>query len=169
MVYLPGVDNLVAVTVEELRRVLGHFPTGVAVVAAIQDAHPYGMAVNSFTSVSLHPPLVAFCAGHTSTTWPWLRRAGQFAVSVLAEGQERLGSAFGTAGSDRFAELAWTRSPLGAPLIPGAVAWLDCTIVRAVPIGDHDLVVGEVGAAGLGDRGSPLVFFRGDFVRLSQR
>jgi 3-hydroxy-9,10-secoandrosta-1,3,5(10)-triene-9,17-dione monooxygenase reductase component len=156
------------VTAEELRRVMGHFATGVAVVAAIHDDRPHGMAVNSFTSVSLRPPMVAFCAGHTSTTWPWLRRAGRFAVSVLAEGQERLGNAFGTAGADRFAESGWTRSPQGEPLVPGAVAWLDCTIVRVLPIGDHDLVVGEVGTVGLGDRSSPLVFFRGGFVRLSE-
>lgn len=146
---------------------LGHFATGVAVVAAVYDGRPYGMAVNSFTSVSLNPPLVAFCAGHGSTTWPMLRMAGQFAVSVLAEGQERLGSAFGTAGAARFAELAWTRSPQGEPLVPDAVAWLDCAIARIVPAGDHDLVLGEVGAAGLGRRGAPLVFFCGDFVRLS--
>ncbi len=147
---------------------LGHFPTGVAVVASLYDGQPYGMAVNSFTSVSLKPPLISFCAGRSSTTWPRLRSAGQFAVSVLAEGQERLGSAFGTAGAARFSELAWTRSPHGAPLVPGAVAWLDCVISRVLPVGDHDLVLGEVRAAGLGEDGAPLLFFCGDFVRLSR-
>jgi 3-hydroxy-9,10-secoandrosta-1,3,5(10)-triene-9,17-dione monooxygenase reductase component len=155
------------VTGDDLRRVLGHFATGVAVVAAIYEGRPHGMAVNSFTSVSLNPPLVSFCAGHSSTTWPRLRLAGQFAVSVLAEGQEQVGSRFGTAGAARFSDLAWTRSPNGEPLVPGAVAWLDCAIARVLPAGDHDLVLGEVRAVGLGNRSAPLVFFRGDFVRLS--
>jgi 3-hydroxy-9,10-secoandrosta-1,3,5(10)-triene-9,17-dione monooxygenase reductase component len=155
-----------SMTTTELRGVLGHFATGVAVVAAVHEGRPYGMAVNSFTSVSLQPPLVAFCASNESTTWPSLRRAGAFAISVLAEGQERLGSAFGTAGAARFTGLPWTRSPHGQPLVPGAVAWLDCAITRVLPVGDHDLVLGEVAAAGLGERGAPLVFFRGGFVRL---
>src|SRR5215831_4191536 len=102
-------------TSDELRRVLGQFATGVAVVAAVYDGLPYGMAVNSFTSVSLRPPLVSFCASHTSTTWPYLRDAGQFAVSVLAEGQEDVGSAFGTAGAARFTEFPWIRSAQGHP------------------------------------------------------
>jgi 3-hydroxy-9,10-secoandrosta-1,3,5(10)-triene-9,17-dione monooxygenase reductase component len=151
------------------RRVLGCYATGVVVVAALVDGVPQGLAVNSFTSVSINPPLVAFCAARTSSTWPVLRRSGSFAVSVLGQHQEQACRTFARKGADRFAQVRWTVSPGGHPMLEGALAWLDLRAGDIHPAGDHELVIGEVtglGAAATGGR--PLVFFRSAFVEVSQ-
>ena len=88
------------------RQVLGHFATGVTVITAIDDGEAVGLAANSFTSVSLEPPLVAFCAAHESTTWPRIRAARRFCVNVLAEDQEDVCRVFAAKGADRFAGVA---------------------------------------------------------------
>ena len=116
--------------VDELRfrDVLGNFATGVTIITANDNGEQVGMSANSFTSVSLDPPLVAFCAAHTSTTYPRIQRAGHFCVNVLAEEQADIGRLFRSAGS-----IASPRSPgdhptPGAAIIEGDLAWLDCTI-----------------------------------------
>ena len=91
----------------QFRRVLGHFPTGVTVITAMTEEGPVGLTVGSFFSVSLEPPLVAFCAGHSSTTYPKLRPVGTFCVNVLAEDQEHVSRLFAGRGSDRFAGVGW--------------------------------------------------------------
>ncbi|MGY1670571.1 flavin reductase family protein [Geodermatophilus sp. SYSU D00710] len=146
------------------RRILGRFPTGVVVVSASVGGRPVGMAVNSFTSVSLEPPLVCFCAAHSSTTWPDLRRAGGCTVSILASGHEDLARLFARRGADRYGDRdAWTTSPGGHPLLADALGWLDCATVAVHPAGDHDLVLGRVVDGGAAD-GDPLVFAAGRFT-----
>ena len=88
----PADEEPPAPTIEaaRFRQVLGHYPTGVTVITALEEGRPYGLAANSFTSLSLDPPLVSFSAAHTSTTWPHIRRAGHFCVNVLGEDQEEL-------------------------------------------------------------------------------
>jgi 3-hydroxy-9,10-secoandrosta-1,3,5(10)-triene-9,17-dione monooxygenase reductase component len=111
------------------RKVLGHLPTGVTVVAGRRsDGHPVGMAVGSFTSVSLDPPLVAFLPDLTSTTWPVIRASGSFCVSVLGDRQEAVCRAFAAKGGDKFAGVGWTPAASGSPIIEGAVAYIDCDI-----------------------------------------
>lgn len=147
------------------RSALGTFPTGVVVVAAVVDGRPTGLAVNSFTSVSLAPPLVAFCADQGSSTWPDLRRAGAFSVSVLAADQGELCRRFAAKGTDRFSQVEWTPGADGHPRIAGAVTWLDCRIHALLPGGDHEIVLGEV--VDLATReAEPLAFHRGRFARL---
>lgn len=150
------------------RQVLGCYATGVVVVAALVDGMPQGLAVNSFTSVSMDPPLVAFCAARTSSTWPALRQSGRFAVSVLSRDQEHACRVFARKGADRFAQARWTASPAGHPVLDGALAWLDLRADAIYQAGDHELVIGEVTglAAAAGSR--PLVFFRSAFVEVSQ-
>ena len=152
----------------ELRRVLGHFATGVVVVATDGPAGRHGFAANSFTSVSLDPPLVLFCAAMTSTTWPRLREAGRFAVSVLGADSEEVGRAFARRGVDRFAVAPWSTSAAGMPVIADALAWLDCTLEAVHPAGDHELALCRVQALSATDAvtAEPLVFFRGRFGRL---
>ncbi|MFW6033609.1 MAG: flavin reductase family protein [bacterium] len=150
----------------EFRRVLGRYVTGVVVVASQWDGQQHGITVNSFTSVSLDPPLIAFCAAHSSNTWPSVRAAGRFAVSILADTQQEVCGLFATKGVDRFAAVPWTRSPSGHPILEEAVGWLDCRVDAIHPAGDHDLVVGEVTALGADD-GMPLVFFQGAFAELA--
>lgn len=147
------------------RSALGTFPTGVVVVAAVVDGSPTGIAVNSFTSVSLTPPLVAFCADNGSSTWPLMRRAGGFSVTVLGADQGELCQQFARKGSDRFQQVEWTPGADGHPRITGGVTWLDCRIHALLPGGDHEIVLGEVVDLAGGD-GEPLAFHRGRFARL---
>lgn len=146
------------------RRVLGHYPTGVVVVAAVVGGQPCGLAVNSFTSVSLDPPLVAFCAAGTSSTWPRLRTSATFAVSVLRREQEEVCRLFARKGADRFAGTDWGTSPGGHPVLSEAMAWLDVSAEQIIAAGDHELVLGRVTALGAADgEPAPLLFFRGTF------
>jgi len=145
----------------EYRKVLGHYATGVAVVTAV-NAEPVGMAVNSFTSVSLDPPLVSFCAAVTSTTWPRIRAAGRFAVNVLGDHQQDACRRFASKDEDRFASTPWHRSTGGCPILDDALAWLDCEIAFEHLAGDHVIVGGRVVALDARE-GDPLLFCRGRY------
>src|SRR5919201_592325 len=126
------------------RQVLGHFVTGVTVITALDDGRPAGLAVNSFTSVSLDPPLVAFCAAKSSTTWPSIQRAGRFCVNILDDDQEDLSRLFATRGADKFAGLGWRKSFGGSPILADVLAWIDCVTDAEHEAGDHLIVVGKV-------------------------
>ncbi|HMS88413.1 MAG TPA: flavin reductase family protein [Acidimicrobiales bacterium] len=149
------------------RQVLGHFPTGVCVVAGHHEGQPVGLAIGSFFSVSLDPPLVGFCVGHGSSSWPKLRDNGQFCVSVLGADQEAVSRVFASKEPDKFAAIGWDRSPLGGPRITGALAWMDCTLFDVHGEGDHDIVVGQVHDLGVAHEGTPLIFFRGGYSSLA--
>jgi 3-hydroxy-9,10-secoandrosta-1,3,5(10)-triene-9,17-dione monooxygenase reductase component len=160
---------MVEVTIDPLvfRSVLGHFATGIVVVTATHEGRPYGMAVNSFTSVSLNPPLVAFCAARDSRTWPHLRGAGRFAVNILREDHEDLSRRFGARGAKRFEAGVWGETPSGQPVLDDALAWIDCEIERIVPAGDHEMVLGRVRTLSeASDGGRPLLYYRGAYARL---
>lgn len=151
-----------------MRRVLGRYPTGVVVIAAMSDGEPYGFTVNSFTSVSLDPPIVAFCAAHTSTTWPRIRAAGGFTISLLSVEQEAVCRSFSTKGADRFSGIGWSTKESGHLAIDGALAWFDCVLETSQPVGDHELILARVIslAADDDDNGEPLVFHRGRLHRV---
>ncbi|HEY6698106.1 MAG TPA: flavin reductase family protein [Acidimicrobiales bacterium] len=157
-----------AVDGARFRQVLGHFPTGVTVVTASTDEGPVGLCVGSFTSVSLHPPLVAFCAGDSSTSYPRIEAAGHFCVNILAEEQEEVARVFADKGDDKFAGIGWRPSVVtGAPVINDVLAWIDCRIEAIHEAGDHWIVVGRALDLEIGHEGGPLVFFRGGFGRYS--
>jgi flavin reductase (DIM6/NTAB) family NADH-FMN oxidoreductase RutF len=141
----------------QLRRVLAAFPTGVAAVAAIIDGEPAGLAANSFVSVSLDPPLVSVCIGHSSTTWPALRTADRLGISVLGAHQERASRQLSSRDGKRFAGLRWWSTVGGAVLLHEASAWFDCSIEREIPAGDHDIVLLRVHDLGASEA-MPLVF-----------
>ena len=147
------------------RQVLGHFPTGVTVITAVNDGVPAGMAVGSFASLSLEPPQVLFCAGHSSTTWPKIQQAGAFCVNILSETQEDVCRVFASKAEDKFAEIGWKRSGTGSPLLEGVLAYIDCEIAQVVASGDHDVVVGAVRELEVLHEGGPLLFFRGGYGR----
>jgi 3-hydroxy-9,10-secoandrosta-1,3,5(10)-triene-9,17-dione monooxygenase reductase component len=148
------------------RQVLGHFPTGVTVVTATTDDGPVGLSVGSFTSVSLHPPLVAFCAGDSSTSYPRIEAAGHYCVNILAEDQEEIARVFADKGDKKFDGIGWRPSVVtGAPVIKDVLAWIDCKIDAVHEAGDHWIVVGRVLDLEIGHEGGPLVFFRGGFGR----
>lgn len=147
---------------------LGRYPTGVCVIAATTEAgNAVGMTVGSFTSVSLDPPLVAFLAAETSTTWPQIQQVGRFSVNVLAAGQEPICRAFSRTGGDKFAGVDWHPSAGGQPIINGASAWLDCIVEDVHRAGDHFIVTGQVTELDIGSPLLPLLFFQGGYGRFT--
>lgn len=150
-----------------LRRVLGAFPTGVTALAAVIDGVPVGMAANSFTSVSLEPPLVSVCVATASETWRTLRRAARLGVSVLSHEQEAASRRLASRGIDRFAELSWHTTEDGAILLDHASAWFDCSIEREIRAGDHEIVLLAVHGLGTDPQIPPLVFHGSRYRRLA--
>ncbi len=169
-----GEDERAPADRQEFRRVLGRFATGVTVVTAppaTPDTAPAGFACQSFSSLSLDPPLVAFMVGRTSTTWPRIARAGVFCVNVLGADQGEMCRSFAVSGADKFTGVAYDAAPVsGSPRLSGAVAWIDCAIHAVHTGGDHLIVVGRVNALGTGadDPDGPLLFHRGRFARLTE-
>jgi 3-hydroxy-9,10-secoandrosta-1,3,5(10)-triene-9,17-dione monooxygenase reductase component len=151
------------------RDVLGLFATGVTVVTSVSDGEPVGMTCQSFSSVSLSPPLVLFCPARPSRAWPLMHRAGHFCVNILSRGQEELSDAMATKGDAKFDGVSWSPSKTGAPLLDGAVGYVDCTVHAVHEAGDHYVVLGRVQDLGLGDApvdpgGVPLLFHRGRYT-----
>lgn len=150
------------------RDVLGHYPTGVVLVTALDpDGEPIGMIVGSFTSVSLDPPLVAYLPTTSSYTFGRLREAATFCINVLSAEQEDLCRRFAGRGEDKWAGVGWTPSPGGAPVLDGAVAWIECTTESIAEAGDHYLVLGRVRELGVQNPMAPLLFFQGGYGRFT--
>ena len=150
------------------RQVLGHFPTGVAVITGVDaDGRPAGMAIGSFSSVSLDPPLVAFMPDKSSSSWPKFRDSGHFCVNILGSDQESVCRTFAVSGGDKFAELAWHPAGSGSPILDGVLAWIDCDIDVVHEAGDHYIVIGQVREMEVGSTALPLVFFQGGYGRFS--
>lgn len=147
------------------RDVLGHFPTGVVAVTAIDaEGRPIGMAVGSFTSVSLDPPLVAFLPDRSSSTFPKIRAAGTFCVNVLSATQEPVCRALSLKGDDKFRGVPWQPSPItGSPVLRDVVAWIDCEIETVHEAGDHYIVIGRVRELRVEQPTIPLLFFQGGY------
>jgi 3-hydroxy-9,10-secoandrosta-1,3,5(10)-triene-9,17-dione monooxygenase reductase component len=146
-----------------MRDVLGHFASGVTVVTADTAEGPLGFTCQSFSSLSLDPPLVVFAPARTSTTWPRLRSIGRFCVNVLAEDQTGLSQTFARTGADKFAGVPWTRSRHGSPVLHDVVAWIDCALWAEYDGGDHTLVAARVLDLGADPERRPLLFHRGSY------
>jgi len=146
-----------------MRDVLGHFVSGVTVVTAIGADGPVGFTCQSFSSLSLDPPLVAFAPARTSSTWPLLREAGRFCVNVLAEEQSDLSRQFARSGTDKYAGVRWSPSPYGSPVLEGVVAWIDSELWAEYDGGDHTIVVARVLDLGADASRTPLLFHRGAY------
>ena len=153
-----------------LRGVMRHYPTGVTIVSTSANGHLHGMTVNSFTSVSLDPPLVLVCIAHESHCNEMIKRAGCFAVSILGHDQAEVSSGF--ANTDpaaqpihEFEQHAYRLGPTGSPMLDGAVAHLDCRIESDFEVGDHTVFVGRVVYANELDERDSLVFFQGKYAR----
>ena len=159
---ITGADGT-AVAAADYRRVLGHFPSGVTVVASEDADGPVGFACQAFSALSLDPPLVLFSVGHTSTTWPRIEATGRFCVNFLAADHEQLCRTFAVSGGDKFAGVEWSQSELGSPILAGAHGWVDCTIEATYPGGDHTIVVGRVHGLDADGESTPLIFHRGAF------
>ncbi|WP_436535427.1 3-hydroxy-9,10-secoandrosta-1,3,5(10)-triene-9,17-dione monooxygenase reductase subunit [Actinoplanes sp. HUAS TT8] len=148
------------VDAREFRRVFGHFCTGVTVITT---PGPAGFACQAFAPLSLDPPLVLFCPQAGSHTWQRIQRTGVFCVNVLAEEHHDLSRTFGGRHPDRFEGLAWSPSPLGAPILDDALTWAECSVAAVHPGGDHAIVVGRVLTLGACREGGPLLFYKGRY------
>jgi flavin reductase (DIM6/NTAB) family NADH-FMN oxidoreductase RutF len=156
---------------DDFRRVMGHFATGVTIITAWDaERRPTGLTASSFTSVSLHPPLILVCVSQKALSYPAIKSAGRFAVNILSMGQEAVSRRFATtaAGDEKFAGLDYRSGPLGLPILTEALAELECRVVSAYPGGDHTIFVAQVESADCrGDVGKePLLYFRGKYSRL---
>lgn len=150
-----------------LRFVLGHYPTGVAVVTALHESGPVGMTVGTFTSVSLDPPLVAFLADSRSSTLAMIREADSFCINVLSSTQAAISRRFATSASDKFAGIAWEQTPSGAPKLVDIQAWVDCQVHQVTELGDHLMVTGMIRDLGKSDGELPMLFHRGSYGTFS--
>jgi flavin reductase (DIM6/NTAB) family NADH-FMN oxidoreductase RutF len=151
----------------EFRHILSHFASGVTVVTTREpNGHPSGLTASAFASVSLDPPLVLVCVDRSAQSYPALLSHGRFAVNILANKQESLSNRFAVKRDDKFEGVKYQSGQLGLPVLDGALAVLECRTVHTYAGGDHTIFVGEVEAASAGS-GSPLIYYRGQYDRLS--
>lgn len=163
-------DSHLAVDPELFRSALREWASGVTVVTSRRDDEIHGMTVSAFSSVSLDPPLVLVCADKSSNTHGLIADSAIFAVHVLRRDQEALSNRFASKREEdrRFEGIDWTTAATGAPVLPGAVAVLDCRVVAAHDAGDHVIYVGSVEAARV-DAGEPLLYHGGAYGALAAR
>lgn len=149
------------------RDALGCFATGVTVVTAItDDGQPIGLTANSFTSVSLDPPLLLVCIANSASSGSILRNAERFAVNVLQIGQQPTSNRFAGKGEDRFAATPWELGEFGTPVLTGSLSSFECARDAVHDGGDHFILVGRVLKAMFEPRRDPLLYFRGKYRRL---
>ena len=170
--FRPGEDVIVhddpehVAAARRFRDVLGRFASGVTVVTGVSNDAPVGMTCQSFSSVSLEPPLVLFIPAKTSRAWPLIQRSGRFCVNFLAADQAELSNTMASRGLDKFADVKWTPSTAtGSPLLEGALAYVDCTIHQVHEAGDHYVVIGRVSDLQVHDDAAaePLLFYAGQY------
>lgn len=163
-----GKDIGMPVDSRTFRHALGCFPTGVAVITTVAPGgEAVGVTVSSFTSVSLAPPLVLYCLDKKNSNVRAFVEAGFFAVNVLSERQQDVSIRFASRSEQsRFAGLSCETWTTGAPIIPGALAQLECRTVAAHEEGDHFVIVGRVERLEYSE-GAPLVYWRGNYAKLS--
>jgi len=147
------------------RDVLGRFASGVTVVTTTSNGEPVGMTCQSFSSVSLDPPLVLFIPAKSSRSWPLIQRSGKFCVNFLAADQAELSNTMASRGADKFGEVKWTPSAqTGSPILEGSLAHVDCTIQTVHEAGDHYVVIGRVVDLNTDELDAdPLLFFQGKY------
>jgi 3-hydroxy-9,10-secoandrosta-1,3,5(10)-triene-9,17-dione monooxygenase reductase component len=151
------------------RDALSRFATGVTFVTGAPAGEPAGLIVNSFSSVSLEPPLVSISVSRGSLTWSRIRQTGRFGVSILSAESEAFVARVTPPGADRFTGLNWHPGRTGVPLLVDTLATLECRIVAVHPGGDHWIVVGHVEELAVASIDEPLVFFAGRFRVLAGR
>jgi 3-hydroxy-9,10-secoandrosta-1,3,5(10)-triene-9,17-dione monooxygenase reductase component len=151
------------------RDVLGSYPTGVCVITSIAaTGERWGLAVGSFTSISLDPPLVGFLPDKRSTSWSAIEQTGRFCVNILSAAQLEDCQRFAMRGGDKFDGISHGTTPGGLPLLDNVLAWVECDIERVVELGDHLLVVGAALALERAREGAPLLFYRGGYHTLDR-
>ena len=150
--------------IPEYRKTLGCFMTGVTVVSTLDDeGAPWGLTANSFTSVSLEPPIILVCLAKAGRAYPTFVASDIFAVNFLAAHQQNIATHFAGQSEDRFANADWTRREAGAPLLAETAAWLDCAVHKRIDAGSHEILMGEVMQFGQNPH-EPLGYCDGRFI-----
>lgn len=144
------------------RRCLGQFATGVTIVTTTLDGAPVGVTANSYSSVSLEPPMVLWSIADTSRSVPAFMASDRFAISVLGADQVEISNRFAKSIDDKFEGVAWSAGLGGVPLIDGALARIECTVRDRIRQGDHTIIVGEVERYAVSG-GAPLLFVQGQY------
>lgn len=166
-----GADSLGDVQQEvrqdDFRRVVGGFCSGVTVVTGMHEGRPAGLTCQSFFSLSLDPPLIAFSPSRQSASYPTIRQAGRFAVNILSTQQQHLAVQFARSGTDKWAGVDWSPGPRDCPLIAGTVGSIVCDIEDEHEAGDHFIVIGRVRHLIHNQRLRPLLYFNSRFASLS--
>ena len=157
-----------AIDPRELRNVFGVFATGVTIITTNDvNGKPFGLTANSYTSLSLDPPLVLVCVDKKVDCYACFEQSKVFAVNFLAEDQEQLSTRFATKGIEKFEGVPIRQGSIGVPLLEGAIGFIECKLVSGYEGGDHTIYVGEVQAASAsGER--PLLFFKGKYKKLPE-
>jgi flavin reductase (DIM6/NTAB) family NADH-FMN oxidoreductase RutF len=150
------------------RRTCARFATGITVVTVVDEHNrPHGMTVNSFSSVSLDPPLVLVSIDLRNAILGHFLSSPYFAINVLAERQEHLSRRFSSVSENRFTGIDWHPGEFGVPLLDGVLAQLECSVTRTFEAGDHTVLIGEVRLASY-TAGRPLVFFNSAYQSLKE-
>jgi 3-hydroxy-9,10-secoandrosta-1,3,5(10)-triene-9,17-dione monooxygenase reductase component len=158
------------ITPELFRKASGYWATGVSIVTTCDvDQTPYGLTMNSVTSVSLAPPLFLICVDNKSDTLEPMRRSGVFCINVLSLGQEALSNSFAKKNPNKFEGVGFDRGITGTPLLHGRLMAIECEVTSSHPGGDHQIFVGEVRSITLPntDDLAPLLYFRGGYSQVA--
>ncbi|MEP6717084.1 MAG: flavin reductase family protein [Terriglobia bacterium] len=149
------------------RRTCARFATGITVVTVVDESgHPHGITVNSFSSVSLDPPLVLVSIDLRNAILGHFLSSSYFAINILAEHQENLSRRFSSVSENRFHGIDWHPGEFGVPLLPGVLAQLECSVANTLEAGDHTVLIGEVRTASYTE-GKPLVYFNSAYGNLA--
>lgn len=155
----------------KLKSIMRHYPTGVTVVTTLsEEGVPYGLTVNSFTSVSLIPPLVLVCLDKNLSGLSLFKTGRHFAVNFLGEDQKTVSEIFAKKGvEDRFRQVRWAPGPHGLPILDGVLAFLACRISNLYEEGDHVVVIAEVVSGEVVEPSKkPLIYFRSSYFTIKE-
>ena len=153
---------------DEFRGGMARWATGVTIVTTLdQDGSLHGMTANSFTSISLAPPLALVCVDFRTHTHNFIKSLGAFGVNILRHEQEEVGSYFARKPQDRIGTpFKHHMSEMGLPIIEGSMAFFGCRVVDSHIHGDHTVYIGSVDEMSLGEKGSPLLYYESRFTQL---
>lgn len=158
--------SLASIEQHHFRRVCSKYATGITILTVLDSrGTPHGMTVNSFTSVSLSPPLILVCIDRRTSILSHFHPGARFAVNVLHEEQKELSSCFARSGADRFEGVPWKPGETGSPILTGVLATLECSVAQMVEAGDHVVVIGEAVHASWRE-GQPLIYFNSSYQSL---
>jgi flavin reductase (DIM6/NTAB) family NADH-FMN oxidoreductase RutF len=162
-------DQLVPVDTWLYRRACAQFTTGITVVTVLDShGHPHGMTVNSFSSVSLDPPLVLVSIDLRNAILGHFISSSWFVINILAEHQEHLSRRFSSTAENRFIDVNWHAGASGTPVLEGVLAHLECSVVQTFEAGDHTVLIGEVRRASYVE-GNPLVYFNSGYKAIVEK